>query len=286
MFRSWLNILRENTRESCEDLGLTWAWRHPMIPILLFFIYIAIVWFLIGETEATTEIEIKLAAIAAPLAVLPVWWMFRLFRTIPQREARSERRIALLHTYLRPRLTVELLNEGRAISFPYGTKTKTGDGDVVTNIRGHDRLICAVVRNTSGKQAQFVEARFSEVVGDNGNRMRDPVPIFWGPKGYQGGSAVVPANGERTLLLFRVGHDGIYFSDPDAPLEYQTFFAGGATFTGRFVLEEIYHCSLEVHFVLDLGAEPALRIVRTDVVTHRTDDEYERQLALMEPHHI
>lgn len=281
----WRSIWAEAWGKTASDLRLTGG-AQLMTPVLLFAIYAVLVWFVVGEQHAFDEVRDRLLLIGAPLLIFPLWWFARVLLTIPEREQRTAKRIDLLHTYMRPRLSVELIDGGAPTEFPLGDATKTAGGDIVTNISGYERIICVAIKNASAKDATMIAARFSELVGNNGNRMRDPVTLHWAPIGSRDESAIIPARGERTLQLFRVTNNGVYFANPNLPLEYQQFFAGGTRFTGRIVIEEIYHCSLEVHFALELDGEPKLQIVHSNAVTHRTPEEHEKQLVMMEPHHV
>lgn len=271
----------DNSRATSADLGLDWSWSHRLITALLFAIYIVLVAIWQGTAQVDEQLEEKSLMFVAPLLLWPAWWLLRMTVTIAKREQQSDERIALLRAYLRLRLSVELLDDGGPTEFARGN-AKTEGVDVITTITGYDRIICAVVRNTSAKQATFVEARFATLGGDNGNRMRDPVPVHWLPIGSLTDSTTVPAQCERTLQLFRVTGEGVYFANPKVPLGYQHFFQGGTEFTGRLAVEELYHGSLEISFALDAGGEPKLRILGSNFAAHRSDEERERELTLME----
>lgn len=130
----WWEILKETTQHTSRDLGLSWAWRHPMIPVLLFAIFTVLVWTNISADEASLQIQERVLWLAAPLMVFPPWWIIRLFTTIPEREQRSEKRIVHLRKRLTPRFQIEVLNGGGPAFLCSACPRRTGLGDMISAV--------------------------------------------------------------------------------------------------------------------------------------------------------
>lgn len=278
----WWDIAKETTRHTNKDLGLSWAWTHPMIPVLLFAIYAVLVWSNISPDAAILEIQQRLLWLIAPLLVYPPWWIARLFRTIPEREQRSTGRIELLHRYLVPRLTFEFLNGGKPVEFEYGETVRTYGGDLDSNISGHERIICGVVRNVSATDDYGVKAQLVEMVGNNGKSLREPINFRWVPVDGHVNHADVAPGAACTVKMFRRAKRGFYFERDDLPLEYRHFFDDGTVFTGKLNIGSFNRGSLTVHFHLELDGEPRLTVVQCVPSLQDPPEYYEGILAGME----
>lgn len=277
----WASILGEALHKTAADLRLQTG-AELMTPILLFCIYAVLVWFVAGQQHAFDEVRDRLLLIGAPLAILPAWWVVRVFMTIPEREQRSTGRIELLHRYLVPRLTFEFLNGGKPVEFEYGHTTRNFGGDLQSNIDGHERIICGVVRNVSATDDYGVKAHLVEMVGNNGKSLREPINFRWVPVDGHVNHADVAPGAACTVKMFRQAKRGFYFERDDLPLEYRHFFDDGTVFTGKLAIGSFNRGSLTVHFHLELDGEPRLTVVQCVPSLQDPPEYYEGILAGME----
>ncbi|GFZ89555.1 MULTISPECIES: hypothetical protein [Sphingobium] len=257
----WQNILAENWHATNAALGLA-KFKQVVPAILLFLIYVVLIWTQISPEEAVMEMNLRSLAIWAVIALYPLYFMLRLFITLPEREVRLQTRIARFRERLTPKLRVEAAHDGKPSRFNVGNTVMMASGDFQSNVRGYDDLICLNVFNDSERSTDICDAYIIEMQGDNGNFVTDPIRLWWRGIGEKDGDwATIPSHTVRTLKMFKNTQRDFYFASENLPIEYVHFFANGKIFTGSIALQDRYYSSLILRFELDLSAEPYLKIL-------------------------
>ena len=221
-----------------------------MVPGLLFFIYVLLVWTLLGPERAGAEMEDKLLLTAAPLLLALICYIFRILTVIPDREIDLGVRVDKLRVRLTPR-------------FEIGTVRQA----FTDNRNQTSEFLCLTVRNTSEAQSDLCEAHLTELRSDTGGSIIDPVELNWmGANGDQH-YGTIPSGATWTVKVFRIFGDGLLFNMGVIPEPYRDTLAGAGTIIGKIAFDDRYWGGQFVHFVAHTGNDPSIEIVQTEAYT-------------------
>lgn len=171
----------------------------------------------------------------------------------------AEDRVVELQHKLTPTVAFTLENGGYAKEFPVGTVTEVVSGDYVTNQTGNARYICASIENLSSFDVTSALVTLTRLNREGGERLSDAVELDWHNRKYSNGYEFIPADSQRTALLFRVTGDRVYLAGSDPlTLEQVGLIKGDAPYRGKLTVTHGADASLVVDFVLKLSPEPQL----------------------------
>lgn len=251
----WWDILKETGRGVWGDLGYAKASRHPVIPVLLFSIFVAILWGNVGADVTTAEIKVRAAATFAPVLLLVVWYPFRLLRTIADREIALGHRVSALKVRLTPRFQLRAANAGGPVEYQRAT---------ISGIPAY--FLCLEITNTSDRATELCSAYIVDLVGDNGSKLRDPVELIWqGGDGHDKPWGIIHVGSTRTVQTFRVTEGEVSFNLGQMPTHYARFFEGANRLTGTVIVEDRLSGAQRVQIVL-VTSPPYLEIIGIDEV--------------------
>jgi hypothetical protein len=235
-----------------------------MILTLAFLIYVVLVWTQISPDEAVMEINLRSLALWSVVAAYPIYYLASILVTIPNREIDNFTRINALKKRLTPRLCVSVLNDGKPFETPSGTTIIAVGGARISNASGLDRIIGLCVSNPSDRISDLCGANLIEFVGDNGKRITDPISLKWRGIGEPDQEyTCIPAKSTKTIRMFTVFGDAIYFVLDDLPIEYTHIFNNGTRFTGKIAISDRYYSSQVIHFAFETNP-PLLNIIQVE----------------------